>query len=176
MPLSEHHRMVTRSLKDLRYRLLSAVEDVEYRRSIQMRILSGEHGCPAWCADGVANKRALKADAFGAYLIQVRRLIDPGAITGQGMRGVIVCHDEQNVRPISGLNECLREQTKGECHWPEGEEPFHREIYWLTNPDRAPIWNACKSLDSGLDLLRKDRPRVPEKSVCVISLAISLFQ
>jgi len=63
--------------------------------------LAGHEGGPAWGADGIRAERVLHEDALGGELVDNRRRIErgqPSAVGPDSVGGVVVGHDEENVR------------------------------------------------------------------------------
>ena len=99
VPLADHARVIARRLEVLRHRGLRAVEAVEGRHAVEVAVLAGEDRRPAGAADRVDAEAVVEPHARLGQAIEVGRLVHPAAIGADGVRGVVVAHDEQDVGP-----------------------------------------------------------------------------
>lgn len=67
-----------------------------------MGILSGKEGGPAGSADGVGDERVGETGAFGSDAVEVGCFVDLRAIGGNGVLGVVVREDEDDVGFLCG--------------------------------------------------------------------------
>ena len=100
MPLAEHDRVVSGGLKELRRGLLGSVENIKDGRSVHVGIFSRQHRGSARGANRVAHKRVVEADAVAAELVEARCQVDLRSVSRDRVRGVVICHDEQDVRAL----------------------------------------------------------------------------
>lgn len=75
---------------------------IEYRDSVEVGVLTGEEGGAAGSADGVGYEGVGEAGAIGGEAVEVRGLVYLGAVSGNGVLGVIVREHENDVRVIGG--------------------------------------------------------------------------
>jgi len=97
MPFADHASVVTAILQVLRHVVAAAVEAIEYRHGIAVRVLSGEQGGAARGANGVGDEAIGEASASLGEAVKVRGLVDLGAVGGDGVLGVVVGKDENDV-------------------------------------------------------------------------------
>src|SRR6185369_6840275 len=118
MPFADHAGVITGALQFPGDIPLTAVELIEDRDAIAVGVFSGENARAAWGADGVDGKTAVEAHAVPGQSVEVRRLVDFAAVGADGVRGVVVGHDEDNVGP-------RRSCICGDCGWqgPADETP-----------------------------------------------------
>ena len=109
MPLAHHPRVVSRLLQQFRERLLRAVEPVEPTAPVLVAVLARGDCRAAGRTDRVRAEAVVQPHALGRQAIDVRRLVDPAAVAADGRRGVVVGHDEQDVRPFG------RRGLRGHC-------------------------------------------------------------
>ena len=81
---------------------LVAVEPVEHRHPVHVGILAGEDGGAARGADGIHRETPVQTKALATDAIQIRGLVDDAAVRTDGVGGVVVRHDEQDVGPPGG--------------------------------------------------------------------------
>ena len=55
---------------------MNAIESIEDRNSIQMRILPGQQGRATWGADGIRDKRINESSPIVGEPVEMRSLID----------------------------------------------------------------------------------------------------
>ena len=83
--------------------MLRAVEgDAVAEEAIEMTVLAGEDHRPAGAADRVADITFLKQHALARNPIHVRCGIDLGTVGTDGVRGVVVGKDKENVGAFGG--------------------------------------------------------------------------
>ena len=102
VPLADHAGVVAALLQQLRDRRAAAVEPVENGHAVDVRVLAGEDGGAARRADRVGGEDVFEERALFGNAIEVRRLVDARPIGADGVRRVIVRHDEDDVGPIGG--------------------------------------------------------------------------
>ena len=102
VPLADHAGVVAALLQQLRDRRTAAVEPVENGHAVDVRVLAGEDGGAARRADRVGGEDVFEERALFGNAIEVRRLVDARPIGADGVRRVIVRHDEDDVGPIGG--------------------------------------------------------------------------
>ena len=98
MPLTDHSRVITTSLQMFGRVVSIAIESIEDRNSIQMRILPRQQGRPTWRADRIRDKRIDKSSSVVGESVEMRSLIDLGTIRGDRMLGVVVGEDKDDIR------------------------------------------------------------------------------
>jgi hypothetical protein len=98
VPFADHAGVVAAFLQVLGHVVAAAVEAVENRHAIQVRILPGEQRGAAGGADGVGDEAVGEARATFGEAVNVRGLVDLGAVGGDGVLGVVVGEDEQDIR------------------------------------------------------------------------------
>ena len=64
-----------------------------------MTVLAREDAGAAGCADGVGGKYPIHAHPLFGDAVEVGRLVDLAAVTTDGLSGVVIRHDEEDVRP-----------------------------------------------------------------------------
>jgi hypothetical protein len=64
------------------------------RHAVDVRVLAGENRGTAWGADGVRGEDARHQSAFAREAIEVWSLVDPGPVGANGVRRMVVGHDE----------------------------------------------------------------------------------
>ena len=89
--------MIAGRLQVLGKRGLAAVKAVEDRHAVDVAILAGKNGRPAWRADRVGHETVRETHAVMGNAVEVWRLVDLAAVATQGMGGVVVGHDVENV-------------------------------------------------------------------------------
>ena len=82
-----------------------------------MRVLPGQDRGAARRADGVGREHVLEERAFARQPIEVRRLVDLRPVRADGVRRVVVGHDEDDVRAVGAEGD-----TGGECRQDAGEK------------------------------------------------------
>ena len=105
VPLADHPRVVPALLQKPRDRHARAVETVEYRHAVDMRVLTGQDRRPARRADGISREHVCEQRAVAREPIDVRGLVDVRAVGANRMGGVIVRHDEHDVRTIGAAGD-----------------------------------------------------------------------
>ncbi len=99
MPLADDGRLVAGRLQQLRQRHLAAVEGVAVvAQPVQVTVLAGQQNGAARRADRVRDEAVREAHAFTGDAIDVRRLDQVAAVGADRALGMIVRHDEQDVR------------------------------------------------------------------------------
>ena len=113
MPLADHPGVVAALLQQTRDRHAGAVEPVEDRHAVDVRVLPGQDRRAARGADGIGREDVLEEHAFAGQTIQVRRLVHPRPVRPDGVRGVIVGHDEHDVRAVGAEGDTGGESSTG---------------------------------------------------------------
>ena len=106
VPLADHGGLVARALEFLGDVIALGVERLfEGVDAVLVAVLAGEDRGAAGRADGVGAEAVGEAHAAVGDAVDVRRLIDAAAVGRDGMGGVIVGHDEENVGRGPSLGE-----------------------------------------------------------------------
>ena len=98
VPFPDHPRVIATLLEQSRDREAGAVEPVEHRHAIHMRVLTCQDRRPTGRADGVRREDVEQDRAFACEAVDVRRPVHARPIRADGVRSVIVAHDKDNVR------------------------------------------------------------------------------
>ena len=97
---------------------LTAVKAVEDRHAVEVRILACENRRATGRADRISHEAVREAHPVFGNSINVRRAIYLTAVSADGMRSVIVRHDEDDIgsllRFLRGCRLRLRESDKRE--------------------------------------------------------------
>ena len=104
MPFADHSGVVAALLQQTRKSDARAVEAVENRHAVQMRILSRQNRGAARRADRVRREHVPHQHAFARQPIEVGRLVDARSVGANGVRRVIVGHHEDDVGPVLRAN------------------------------------------------------------------------
>ena len=119
VPFANHAGVVAGGLKVFGDGGLGAVEAVEGGHAVEVAVFAGEDRRPAGGADGVNGEAAVEPHAGAGEAIEVGRLVDLAAVGADGLSGVVVAHDEKDVRRLSGRAEKLdgksQPETQSEC-------------------------------------------------------------
>ena len=103
MPLADHAGVVARPPELLRDRRLSAAERVPQRvDAVLVAVLAGEDHCAAGRADRIGDEGRVESDALGRQPIEIRGAVQAAAVCADRGSGVVVAHDEQDVRSSRG--------------------------------------------------------------------------
>jgi hypothetical protein len=98
MPFADEGRLIARRLKKLGEGLLRPVKNVGVvANPIEMAVPSSEDGGPARGAYPVGAKAVVKPHTFPGDPVDVRGLVEAASITADGLRGVVVRHDEDDI-------------------------------------------------------------------------------
>ena len=136
VPLADHAGVVTPRLHPLGEVVSAAVEPVEHRHTVFVGILAGEQRGPAGRADRVGDERVEKACPARCQPIEVGRLVDLRAVTGEGVLGMVVGEDEQHVGPHRGGNRGRRKKAQH-----DRDDACHRELQFrVTQPACSLHW------------------------------------
>lgn len=109
MPLTYYCGEVSGLLEQFWKGNLGTVEHIPVvAQSVQMAVFSRQHDRPARGADGVGYKALVEADALPGNAVDIGRLDQRTPIAADGLGGVIVGHDEQDVGLSGGLTESER--------------------------------------------------------------------
>ena len=76
---------------------LGAIEGVEDGDAIFVAVFAGEDGGAAGCADGIFDETIAEAHAFPGEAIHVGSDVDLAAVGADGVGGVIIGHDKEDV-------------------------------------------------------------------------------
>ncbi len=98
VPLADHPGVISRRLKVFGDVVAGAVEPVEDRHAVLVRILAGQEGGAAGGADGVGDEGVGEAGSFVGQAVEVWRLVDLGAVGRDGVLRVVVGEEEEDVR------------------------------------------------------------------------------
>ena len=99
MPLADHAGVVPALLQQPRDCHPRAVEPIEHGHAVQVRVLAGQNRGAARRADRVRGKHVREQRALAGQPIDVRRLVDARPVGADGVRRVVVGHDEDDVGP-----------------------------------------------------------------------------
>ena len=98
MPFADEGCLIARRLKKLGEGLLRPVKNVGVvANAMEMAVLSSEDGGPARGAYPVGAKAVVEPHASPSDPVDVRGLVEAAPIAADGLRGVVVGHDEDNV-------------------------------------------------------------------------------
>ena len=104
MPLADHGGGVAGLAQYLRKGLLCAVKgNAVAEKAVQMTVLPGQDDRATGTANGVRDITLLEKHAFICQSIHVGRGVDLRTISANCMRRVVISEDEQNIRPLCGL-------------------------------------------------------------------------
>src|SRR5205823_861921 len=92
----------------------------------------GQNGGPAGRADRVGDEALREAHAFLREAVEVRRLVDLAAVSADGVGGVVVGHDVEDVRPGIGGGE-RRDGTGQESD--HGDEGGYESVHGVRPGD-----------------------------------------
>lgn len=70
---------------------------IKRHNPVDMIVGSGQNGRTRGCADGVCYITMVKLHPLLRQLINVRSVIDSSTVTADGLRGMVISHDEDNV-------------------------------------------------------------------------------
>src|SRR5688572_23996360 len=101
MPFPNYRSVITGLLQVFGHMRLRAVEGVENRHAILMTVFASENRRPARSANRILHKAVLEPHAFSRQPVHIWRAVNLPAIGADGVRSMIVSHDEQNVRARS---------------------------------------------------------------------------
>ena len=98
VPFADHGGLVAGALQFLGDVIALGVERIfEGVDAVLVAVLAGENRGAAGRADGIGAEAVGEANAAVGDAVDVRRLIDAAAVGGDGVGGVIVRHDVENV-------------------------------------------------------------------------------
>ena len=98
VPLADHGGLVAGALEFLGDVIALGVERLfEGVDAVLVAVLAGEDGGAAGRADRVGAEAVGEAHAAVGDAVDVRRLVDAAAVGGDGVGGVVVGHDEEDV-------------------------------------------------------------------------------
>src|SRR5262245_39029544 len=97
MPFANHAGVIASPLKDLCNGGLAAVETIEDGHAVEVAVFSGENRGTAGRANGIHGETIHKAHSLFREAVDARCLIDLAAVGADGVRRVIIGHDEENV-------------------------------------------------------------------------------
>src|SRR5262249_23134844 len=124
VPFADHAGVIAGGLEVLGERRLAAVEAVEDGDAVHVGIFAGEDGRPAGGADGIGDQATVEAHPLPGDAVDLRCLVDFAAVGADGVGGVIVGHDVQDVRSLPLIGGGGRGRTR----WggpPGGAAPAH---------------------------------------------------
>ncbi len=126
VPLSKRRSLIAGRLQHPRKRGLRGVELIDVvEHPVGVAVFSGDDHRAGWSAYGVGHQRAIEANSFCRDPVDVRRLVQNRAVGPDGLIGVIVRDDQQNVgcrrggRLVAGdaCEEARQEErTRGSIH------------------------------------------------------------
>ena len=109
VPLADQGGLVAGGLEEFGVGLLRAVELVAVlAEAVDVAVLACEDDRAGWPADGVGDVTAVEAHAAIGDAVDVGGLVAVGAVGADGLVGVVVGHDEEDV---GGLGEGWRGET-----------------------------------------------------------------
>ena len=98
MPFADEGRFIARRLKKLGEGLLRPVKNaVVVANPMEMAVLSGEDGGPAGGAYPVGAKAVVEPHTFPGDPVDVQGLVEAASIAADGLRSVVVRHDEDDI-------------------------------------------------------------------------------
>ena len=101
MPLTDDGRLIAGLLQQLGDGLLASVERVAVSdEAVQMAVLACQDNGPARPTDRVGTEGVVESNALVGQPIEIGRLIDLAAIGRDGMRGMVVAHDVDDIGPL----------------------------------------------------------------------------
>ena len=101
VPFAVNRRRVSGLLQELRKgRELIVHRSGQGRHAVHMVMSSGEDRRPAWGANGVGAETVVKSHPAGCDPIQVGSLVDAATVTPDCMSGMIIAHDEHDIRSV----------------------------------------------------------------------------
>ena len=104
MPFAHNCGLVARLLQKFRQRLLTAVEpDSIVNDSVEMAVLARQDNCSAWRADAVGAETVVESYASGGKSVDIWCLVNSTSIRTDGVRRMVVAHDEDDIRPFVQL-------------------------------------------------------------------------
>ena len=99
MPFANHGRLPAMTLKLTRKIPQSVVERrVQGRHTVDVVVGAGQDGCPAGSANRVGAERCVETHALVGDAVKVRRLVYTAAVCRDSVRGVVITHDEHEIR------------------------------------------------------------------------------
>jgi hypothetical protein len=100
VPLADHRRLVPVLAEHLRERQQAVVEvRGQCRDAVDMIVRAGQNRRAARRADRVGAEATIEPHAASRDPVQVRRFVDAAAVATHCMGGMVVGHDEEDVRP-----------------------------------------------------------------------------
>ena len=101
MPLADDGCLISTGLQMFGYIWQGVVQRrVQCRDAVHVIIGACENGSAAWRANGVCHIAMIQTHAFIRKAINVRRGVYACAISAYCLRGMIVCHDENDIGPV----------------------------------------------------------------------------
>jgi hypothetical protein len=110
MPFADHGGLIAGGFEAFGDVVAIAIEGIENGNSVLVAVLAGEDGGAAGSADGVDGVTAVEADAFFGDAIDIWCFVDLAAVSADGVGGVVVGHDEEDVRMFGGEGEGAGEE------------------------------------------------------------------
>lgn len=106
MPFADHGGLVAGGLEELGDGFTLWVQGVvEGVDAVLVTVLTGEDGGAGGGADGVGHEAVGEAGSLGGKAVDVGCAVDAAAVGGDGVGGVVVGHDEQDVGAGGGLGQ-----------------------------------------------------------------------
>ena len=102
VPFADHAGIVAGCLQILGDRWLRAVELVKHGRAVLVAVLAGQDRGAARRADRVNAEDPVKPHPVACQPVEVGRLVDLTAVRANGVRGVVVGHNEENIGALGG--------------------------------------------------------------------------
>jgi hypothetical protein len=127
VPLANHASVVAALLQMLRHVVPRAIEAIEHRHAVEMRILPGEQRGATGRADGIGDKRILEPHAFPGEAVNVGCLVHLRTVSRDGVLRVVVGKDEEDVGSWLS-SECGRSNDAGRGQYCKEEELFHDRV------------------------------------------------
>ena len=100
--------LVTVGLHVLGQRGLALIEAGKFVDAVDVRVFAGPDNGPTGRADGVGDEGVGKAHAFAGETVEVGRwgdFCEASAVCADGVGGVVVRHDEEDVGPVFARGE-----------------------------------------------------------------------
>jgi hypothetical protein len=112
VPFADNGGSVAGLLQQLGEGLLAAVKfDCIVDDAVEMAVFAGQDYGPAGCAYSICAKAIIEAHTLSGKPVEVRRFVDFAAVTAYSVCGVVICHNEYDVRPVFFTFLCLAESN-----------------------------------------------------------------
>ena len=155
VPLADDRRLVAGAVQQLGERDLRAVEPAVgvVVEAVAVGVFPGQDRGPAGPADGIRHDAAVESHPFPGQAIDVRRLDQPARIvvSADGLIGMVVAEDEEDVRGPSTGRRVLRGRRAG-------SQPRPQAIRIITRQEQTNFRSIAAStgLTSASEVVRED--------------------